>query len=69
VSADPAARFLDALPADADIRPEELPVLFHLMAAHEPMALLLPQGESEPHRARMFTAEPPPKPTSRCFPR
>lgn len=59
---------LQALP-EGLARPEELPVLFHLIGTHEPVSLPLPEGESDPHRARMFPAEPPPKPTSRCFPR
>lgn len=60
--------FLEALPPEF-ASPAELPVLFHTMGVHRVMRATLPLGESRAHRARMFSAEPPPKPTSRCFPR
>lgn len=60
--------FLAALP-EGFFAPEQVPVGFHLMGRHNLLVAVHPMGESEPHRARMFMAEPPPKPTSRCFPR
>lgn len=60
--------FLAAL-GELPFTPEQLAVIFHTMEEHEGMTADLPLGDSRPHRARMLPAEPPPKPTSRCFPR
>jgi len=64
---EPPAGFLDAL--EAPPPPEQLPVGFHLLQPHAPRRARHPWGESVPHRARRTAPEPPPKPTSRCFPR
>jgi hypothetical protein len=65
---EPRGGFLGALPVPP--RLEEIPIGFHLMETpHAPRQAMLPWGDSEPHRARRVTPEPPPKPTSRCFPR
>jgi hypothetical protein len=68
MSNEQGARFLEALP-EGLFRPEQVPVVFHTMGMHRVMVAHLPFGESRAHRGKMFSAEPPPKPTSRCFPR
>jgi len=67
MSTEISSPFVAALPAGV-FTPEQIPVGFHTMDPHPLQLVHLPQGESRPHRARLFTSEPPPKPTSRCFP-
>jgi hypothetical protein len=62
------ATFLQALP-EGFLEPEQTPVIFHLMGPQQLPVIMQHEGESEPHRARRWVAEPAPKPTSRCFPR
>lgn len=58
---------IEALPPDLG-RPEELPLIFHLMQGAPKGETNISVGESRRYRTRLFMGVLPPKPISRCFP-
>ena len=58
---------IEALPEDLG-RPEELPLMFHLMRGGPKGDTNISVGESRGYRTRLFMGSLPPKPISRCFP-
>lgn len=58
---------MEALPPDLS-RPEELPLMFHLMHGAPTGETNISVGNSRGYRTRLFMGCLPPKPVSRCFP-